>query len=391
MKKIGIVTISRTNNYGAELQAYALQRKLRDLGYDAELIDYLYYKHKNHKPTNLSQPVLKLDTKSKLKNFLMYRVVSPLIEGSSVFSAAIKNRKKNFYRFHANGNTSYSKDQYRSYEELYKARLEYDIYMVGSDQVWNPGTGTSLSPYFLDFAPKDKLKVTYASSFGVSQIPESLHAKYRDFFNNLDVIGVREKQGVALVEQLSGKRAQQVLDPTLLLSKDDWSRVINEDNSDSFPKGDYVLIYKLHESDELVKKAYELKQKFNCEIYNICKRAYANKKIEGIYNIEDGGPSEFIALFQNAKFVLTTSFHGTAFSVNFNIPFFAVLRPNKANNSRITDFLEMLNLSDRIIWEGKDVSLGNLNTDINFTLANKNLGVQKQNSLKYLKETLYKG
>ncbi|SFB69767.1 Polysaccharide pyruvyl transferase [Zunongwangia mangrovi] len=388
MKKIGIITISRTNNYGAELQAYALQRKLRDLGYDAELIDYLYYKHKDHKPTGLSQPLIKQDTKSKFKNFLMYRVISPLIEGSSVFSAAIENRKKNFYRFHANGKTRYSKDQYRSYEELYKMSFEYDIYMVGSDQVWNPGTGTSLSPYFLDFAPKNKLKVTYASSFGVSQIPESLHAKYRDFFNNLDFIGVREKQGVALVEQLSGKQAKQVLDPTLLLSKDDWSRVINEDNKNSLPKGDYILVYKLHESDELVQKAYELKRKFNCEIYNLCKRAYANKKIEGIYNIEDGGPSEFIALFQNAKFVLTTSFHGTAFSVNFNIPFFAVLRPNKANNSRITNFLEMLHLSDRIVWEGGENDNWELSENINFSEPNRLLNEFRNDSMEYLQRIL---
>lgn len=382
--KIGIITISRTSNYGAELQAYALQKKLNELGFNAELIDYLYFKHSEHKPTKASQPDVVFSKKQNLKNYLTYTIISPFIDKiGSIFYSPIKIRLKNFKKFHEKGGTKYSK-QYKSYLELKKARLDYDVYIVGSDQVWNPGTATSLAPYFLEFAPEDKLKMTYASSFGVSEIPKQYHNLYKNYFNNLHHIAVRENQGVKLVKNISGKEATQVLDPTLLLSKKDWENVISY--SSIIPKEKYILIYKLHESDTLIKQALLLKEKLKCKVYNICKRAFSNTSNEGIINLVDAGPSEFVALFKNAEFVFTTSFHGTAFSVNFNIPFYAVLKPNKANNSRITDFLENLDLSDRIIWEGIEEKI--IDRNIDFEFANSKMNTEKISSVQYLEKTL---
>ncbi|WP_405410888.1 polysaccharide pyruvyl transferase family protein [Maribacter sp. Asnod1-A12] len=383
-QRIGIITISRTSNYGAELQAHALQRKLNELGYDAELIDYLYFKHSNHKPTKASQPDVIFSKKQTFKNFLTYRIISPLVDKvGAVLYSPIKQRLRNFKKFHEQGGTKYSK-QFKSYPELKNAKLDYDVFIVGSDQVWNPGTATSLSPYFLEFAPEGKLKMTYASSFGVSEIPKQYYDLYKNYFNNLDHIAVRENQGVKLVKTISGKEATQVLDPTLLLSKDDWETVLKD--TSSLPKEKYILIYKLHESETLIEQALALKEKMNCKIYNICKRAFSNATHEGVVNLLDAGPAEFVALFRNAEFVFTTSFHGTAFSVNFNIPFYAVLKPNKANNSRITDFLGTLGLSERIIWEGSEQE--DLDSDINFKVSNERLNEKKINSLNYIKKNL---
>ncbi|WP_282117775.1 polysaccharide pyruvyl transferase family protein [Maribacter aquivivus] len=382
--KIGIITISRTSNYGAELQAYALQRKLNELGYDAELIDYLYFKHSSHKTSKDSRPDIIFSKKQTFKNFFTYRVISPLVDSlGAFFHSPIKSRLKKFKKFHEEAKTKYSK-QYKSYPELKNAKLKYDIFIVGSDQVWNPGTATSLAPYFLEFAPEDKLKMSYASSFGVSEIPKEYYKLYEKYFQNLDHIAVRENQGVNLIKKISGKNATQVLDPTLLLSKKDWSSVCSENSN--LPENKYILIYKLHESETLIKYALQLKNQFGYNVYNICKRAFSNISQEGVINLLDAGPAEFIKLFRNAEFVLTTSFHGTAFSVNFRIPFYAVLKPNKANNSRITDFLKNLGLSDRIIWENGEEKI--INNNIDFKPVHEKLNKKKMLSLEYLEKTI---
>ena len=347
MKKTGIITISKTNNYGAELQAYASQKKLRILGYDAELIDYLYYKHKDHIETKESAPAIAFSRVEKIKHYLLYRLVSPFYEDFlCYFVNKIKVRKQNFKTFHKN-NTKYSQE-YRSIRELYQAKHQYDVYIAGSDQIWNPSTGTSMAPYFLEFAPKDKLKMSFASSFGVSTIDKHYYPLYKNYISNLDVVGVREDDGVALVKEIAAVEATRVLDPTLLLNKEEWKDVIDKPIQ---RKKKYIVIYVLHESEPLIKIAHYLKLKLGYEIIKLTKRAYSNASYPEVSNIEDAGPSEYIDLFMNASFVLTNSFHGTAFSTNFNVPFFAILNRERKNNSRMVNFLKLVTLDNRIVWE----------------------------------------
>lgn len=383
MKKIGIITVSRTNNFGAELQAYALQKKLQLMGYDAEIIDYLYYKHKDYKRTAEAKPLVEFSRKDRMKQYLLYGIVTPLLENivSAVYKK-IKNRLGNFESFHKN-NVRFS-SQYRSLTELNNASHSYDVFIVGSDQVWNPITGTSLSPYFLEFAPKDKLKMSYASSFGVSSIDVKYHEAYKHYFSNLESIAVREEDGVALVKQISGREAKRVLDPTLLLTKNEWCRVI--DKPQALPEK-YVLIYMLHDTNTIINWAYHLKQKYGLQIVMICKRAFANKKYPDIINIEDAGPSQFIELFSKASFVVTNSFHGTAFSVNFNVPFVTVLKKGKANNSRMLNFLSLVGLEKRIVFEEDTPgSIDQLTFD--FIQSNKQLDNERTNSTSYLLDNL---
>lgn len=381
MKKIGIITISKTNNYGAELQAYASQKKLQLLGYDAELIDYLYYKHRDHKETKRSEPVIKFTTKEKIKHTLLYRFVSPFYEDfMCYFVKNIKVRKENFKNFHEK-NTKYS-PEYRDIETLYKTNHKYDVFIAGSDQIWNPSTGTSMAPYFLEFAPKDKLKMTFASSFGVSEIDSQYYPLYKNYISNLDVIGVREEDGVSLVKEIAGVEATKVLDPTLLLNKEEWSEVIETPIN---TEKKYVVIYVLHESDTLIKIAHYLQEKLGYEIIKLTKRGYSNQEYPKVINIEDQGPSGYIDLFMNASFVLTNSFHGTAFSTNFNVPFFAVLNRERKNNSRMINFLKMVELSDRIVWEDIE-SFEKLDElfKCSFNEANQLLQVERSKSEKYL-------
>lgn len=387
MRRIGIITISKTNNYGAELQAYASQKKLQLLGFDAELIDYLYYKHKDHIETKESAPAISFSRVEKIKHSLLYRLVSPFYEDFlCYFKEKIRVRKKNFKSFHEN-NTKYS-PVYRSIKELYVAKHQYDVYIAGSDQIWNPSTGTSMAPYFLEFAPKDKLKMSFASSFGVSIIDKKYYPLYKNYISNLDVLGVREEDGVSLVKEIAGVEATRVLDPTLLLNKEEWKDVIHKPMQ---RKMKYIVIYVLHESEPLIKIAHYLNLKLGYEIIKLTKRAYSNTSYPGIINIEDAGPSEYIDLFMNASFVLTNSFHGTAFSTNFNVPFFAILNRERKNNSRMINFLKMIGLEERIVWEDID-NFDSLDAMFHCDFYNANVILQNEReaSLSFLTNNINK-
>lgn len=300
MKKIGIITIVKVNNYGAELQAFALQKKLELMGYHAEVIDYLYYKNWRFKDTKESQPFIPMSRKEKLTYWIKYRFINFLIDRIlPILNSAVRNRNNRFESFHKI-NTKFSKTFF-SYQELYHAKLDYDIFMVGSDQVWNPAASSTIEPYFLTFAPKDAKKISYASSFGVSQIEDQLKEKYKTLLNNINTISVREDSGIKLVKQLTGKDATQVADPTLLLSKQEWTNYMK-----LYPNMPprYILIYQLSDSDAIVNLACRISSERNIPIFRICKRAFNVRKDRGINNILDAGPSEFLSLFYNAEYIM---------------------------------------------------------------------------------------
>jgi hypothetical protein len=380
--KIGIITVSRTNNFGAELQAYALHKKLNNLGHSAEVIDYLYYKNKDHRPTTMSKPLIQFSFSAKVKNTLLYQVILPFTDiFFPLFHQSSRAKIKNFKEFHIlNSKFSF---QFDTIEKLYNFPHDYDVYITGSDQVWNPSTFTSLKPYFLDFAPKNKIKISYAASFGVSKLENKNFSFYQEQLNNLDFISVRESSGNELVNLIAHRNSHVVLDPTLLLNKSEWKGVVRNLNIKKPPK--YLLIYQLHDSEELISIANRISEQLDLPILNLCKRAFYNKIHKNMINISDAGPSEFIELFYHADYVITNSFHGTIFSVNFNIPFYSVLNSNRKNNSRMIDFLHTYKLTDRIVWEGKGFDFED--SPCNFDQSNQLLQVQRENSIKFLLES----
>jgi hypothetical protein len=383
MKKIGIITVSRTYNFGAELQAFALQYKLNKAGYKAEVIDYLYFKNKRHKTTVGSKPELYFSKKAKTRSKLKYQFVVPIIDTLLPFlHKKTKIRDSNFRLFHQRY-THFSKE-FRTIESLYKAKHEYDVVISGSDQVWNPATFSSLKPYLLDFVPQATKRITYAASFGVAEVSEEFKHIYSYLFKKLDCIGVREESGKNLIHQIAKRDASIVLDPTLLLNKDDWREVTKELKIGI--QKPYILIYDLHSSEPLIDITNKLQKQLNLPVYRLCKRTFINKKNEGIINIEDAGPSEFIYLFLNATYVITNSFHGTVFSANFNIPFKVVLNPERNNNSRITGFLQTIGLSDCIIWENDNHN--NFKTNVDFVTANNVLDNLRNESILFLEKAI---
>jgi Polysaccharide pyruvyl transferase len=374
-KSIGIITILKTNNYGAELQAFSFCHKLRQLGYEAEIIDYLYYKNSDFKRTKKAKPFVEIGLKRKIKEYL-----NPLSESlkSLIFCKDKTERSTRFNTFHSE-NTFFSKETYDSIDKLYNNDLQYDVYFVGSDQVWNPYSNINLEPYFLTFAPKNKTKISYASSFGVSTIPVDAHTKYEECLNNLSHIGVREEQGVQIVKDLTGRKAHHVLDPTLLLDKKDWGEVATS----PYKCENYLLLYILTDSDYATKLAKKVAKDLNLNIVRICKNAVRQDREDSIINIIDAGPSEYVGLFMNASFVITNSFHGTAFSVNFEKSFYTLIPKHKDNNSRQESLLSTVGLKDRLIKEGAPIPEKSQHI-VNFRISSAKLKKERDLSINYL-------
>lgn len=379
MKKIGIVTILKVNNYGAELQAFATQFALKRMGYQAEIIDYLFYKNRGFRPTKRSAPLFDFSWKKRLAEKL-YPVIER-IKGLP-YRKARKRREKRFDSFHRE-NTSFS-EQFRTIDALYDTDLGYDVYLTGSDQVWNPGIYSSLAPYFLDFAPKGARRIAYAASFGVSQIPEYARERYREFLSCYNAIGVREKTAVGMVRDIAGKDAQWVLDPTFLLTRGEWSKVARPVD---LPAEKFILIYELTPCAYIRRLAEHLREKTGMPIVRICKSAAKESRDSQTTDIVDAGPAEFLYLFSKATAIVTNSFHGTAFSINFGKPFYTITPQRKANNSRQRSLLELFGLQNRLLEEDAPF-LDIADLPIDYIAVNQTLESERAKSISFLKNAI---
>ena len=378
--KIGIITILKVNNYGAELQAYATQAILRQLGYDAEIIDYLFYKNPESVRTRRSAPLFCVPLKKRISEYI-YPIVCRLKDAMN--RDTLKRREIRFASFHQK-NTAMS-PTYKNMDELYNACMDYDVYMTGSDQVWNPGNYTSLLPYFLDFAPKEHRRIAYAASFGVSQIPEYARKVYAKYLQTYNAIGVREKDAVEIVKEVANQKAQWVLDPTLLLSKEEWLQVSSPMESSSAP---YILLYELTPCRYIHQLAEHVRSLRNWSIGRICKSASKGENDTTVLNIMDAGPAEFLDLFSKAALVIINSFHGTAFSINFQRPFYTVLPLRKQNNSRQRSLLELLGLTQRLLIEGDEFP-DDTELMIDYGPVNRILEQERMKSVHFLKEAIH--
>lgn len=259
----------------------------------------------------------------------------------------MKKGRKDLYPF-IKKNTRFSEKCFRSYSELYQNPPIYDIYCIGSDQVWNPRCNTNLSPYFASFAPKSKKKISYASSFGITRLPDSAKNQYRKLLGDLNSISVREDAGIEIVKSVSGKNAIKVVDPTLLLTKEEWQTIAKYDK---IPKDKYILLYVLKDSEYIKQIAFKLRKNTGLKIVRICKGAFKQDKAsDKIIDIIDAAPDDFLGLIEKAEIVLTNSFHGTVFSLLFERDFYTILKRNVENNSRQISLLNTLHI-DRIRYE----------------------------------------
>lgn len=380
--KIATLAFVLVNNYGAELQIFALQKKLKILEYDVTVLNvrrpndsgYVTYPgNSNFKPlSDNSHSVNK-------RNILLAKLITKIF--NMFFYRRLKKRSKIFHDFHSKY-TNLSFDTYVNFEQLYTSELPYTHYIVGSDQVWNYSYRFSVEPYFLTFANKNTIKISYAASVGHADFPQSVAMKYKEWLQDFTAISIREREGAKLISDLLGKECPNVLDPTLLLSRDEWLESLEIKTGEM--KKPYVLVYLLDKSFYSIELAKKIAAKLNAEVKVIVPNTWSLYSfIRGITSLYNVGPREFVTLFSEASFVVTNSFHGTAFSVNFNIPFFSTTRRIKSTNSRFLSLLSASNLIDRLIYEEKnEISEKDLNVD--FSSANIFINEEKQKSVDFL-------
>lgn len=380
-KKVGILTFFNRLNYGADLQAYALHKKVKDLGYDCEILDVLSPNDPSAKKPELYKPLsssIKMQSTQSHINKKIARCLTTLLGSKND-----QSRKSRFEAFKRDY-LAVSERKFASVDDLYRHEMPYDIFITGSDQVWSPKAPfTSPEPYFLTFASKDKKKISYAPSFGVSSIPDEIRDKYAGWLANIDYLSVREKQGADIIREITGRTAEVVLDPTLLLTAEDWDGIAIEPKL----KKPYILLYDRIHLSYNIKLAYYLSQKTGYSIVRIPRGTIREGVEYKVKNLFGQGPSEFLGLFKNASFVLTSSFHGTAFSVNYNKPFYSIVRKGGAVNSRMTNFLENLGLTSRLLYDGaifpKDDDIF-----VDFSRAEVALEKERGKSLSFLTEAI---
>lgn len=368
------MTFHKSESHGAMLQAFALQKTLEKLGNDAEIINYDRFFLKNQNEISAST------LKAKIKRF-MIKFISFIYR---LINKKYNAKKKERFEFFRANYLKIGEKEYHTSDELRQGKLEYDAYVTGSDQVWNPDSIIHDAFYFtfLDFSKKT---IAYAPSIGVSKIDNpGILQKMENYLKHVKYLSCRENAGAKVIESITNRKVESVLDPTLLLNKDEWSDLIYKKTK----RNPYVLCYFLGSLKYGRDYAKEIAKQLRYDIVVIPQspvEIFSNQKKEnGV------GPLEFLSLFEGASVVCTDSFHGTAFSVNFQKPFFSFCRRNPNGTasriSRLQDLLGKLNLKNRLIMPGDTFKPEKL--EIDYEKVKKLLELERKSSISYLTNAL---
>lgn len=333
--KIGLITYHAAYNFGSVLQTYGTIKTINDLGYDVETIDYRTPSQTFWYQIDFSR---KKGLRSMIDNF-----------GFQFIKAARRKRARKYEDFITRFLKPTAK-QYTGYKQLYDANLDYDVLVSGSDQVWNIGCGEfqyephdAILPYFLQFG-NPKRRVAYASSFGGQTLRNV--RKYKDLLCQYDALSTREPIIRDYIEKATGRDVELVCDPTWLLDRDEWLSL--QGTYRPATKRPYIFVYALYWSfralNRWLPKVKELAQRHGMDIYCVSPLNYHSDK--EITMIQDAGPLDILSYLANAALVITNTFHGTIFSMNFEVPFYSCC---VQSGSRQGQMLAMCGLEDRII------------------------------------------
>lgn len=349
-KKIGILTFYHTTNYGALLQMYALYHSIAEKCGNTEIIRYTCDAVERRE--NLS--LLKSKNPKQFLRTLLLKVPNYI-------------KRKNFRKFEEN-KFVFSEQIYTA-ETLSKLNEEYDSVIVGSDQVWNfKLTGNDMG-FFLT-GVSDIKKYAYAASFGSESIDVSTTPKIGESLKEFDLISVRETSAVDIVNNVCGIKPYFVLDPTFLLTADEWRGIAGKKNKKEKP---YILLYLIQNKKKTIAYAKKIAMKngWNVKYINISPYHASN-----VDNIRSADPNEFLKLIDNASLVITGSYHGLALSVNLGKPVYYELSEKQNNyNARISSLISTLEMEEcKLDYENNDIP------DIKYDKIQKKLSVLREQS-----------
>ena len=357
MKKIGLVTLYNSDNYGALLQAYALQTTIRNLGCECEIVQ--------HDRFGGGIDHSRKTRRDKLNNIIQY--LSLFLRNPRILSyswrAWDQGLKREFKRnrarcreFRRDFFPALSPVFYNSIGQIQDDPPRCDAFVCGSDQIWNPSRFEGSAPFFLDFGSDDVGRIAYAPSLANDRIPESMRPQYKEWIERFQAVSVREPSSCAAVEEATGIKPRWVLDPTFLLDREEWAAFAEEDPN---RRRKFVFCYFLGYENFIA--AYGT-------IRKVAKRLDADIVVlpNGLHTLAKGlgpedqlcGPRAFLGYIKNAAYVLTDSFHGTALSINFRKDF-GVFRA-RANASFIHKFVRMQDILDALGLGGRTFSQGEI-------------------------------
>lgn len=377
---ICIATWYKSLNYGTCLQAYGLYHFLKNRGYNCLMLDRCRY-FSVCNPFDWIVIIEKLIKHWKLKK--NYNIEEKKLNVlKEKYNIEFNKRDKLINEF---VDKSYIFTNLKTKSDYKKLVNECDVFITGSDQIWNPSHFSR--EYLLNFVPSTKKKIAYSSSFGVKNITGYYVRIYREFLSRFDYIGVREVDGANIVKILTNKKATVVLDPTMLLKKEEWQSLIEKAKiSDKMKeKKEYILCYFVGNTVNYWSAVEKIKKQFDKNIVIIPYNAdsYVQK---GFVNIETG-PNEFLWLIKNCSFLCTDSFHATVFANIFNKNYCVFKRfkdTDKASqNSRLETLLDMFNLRERLVDVNDNLD-DIIKNDIKWEHVNKILDKKREESINFL-------
>jgi Polysaccharide pyruvyl transferase. len=363
--KVGILTFHNSDNFGALLQTFGTVKSVEKLGVNPEVINY-------HSPNKKGMyTVFHLNLKKSIKSNLRM-----------LMNVLVKRKKYlNSENFRAS-TLHISGDPISQFSELQEIQKNFSRVIVGSDQVWNYMNTKFDKRYFLDFVDDSGKKVAYAASFALNNIENRYRADYSKLLDSFKYISVREARGKEIVHDLTGKSAVQTVDPTLLLSKQEWQFFSSVPNVKK-TKRNYVLLYTIgmdHHSFKIAKKISK-EQGLKLLIIATGFKDY----FKGVKAVNPT-PNEFVDLFSRSEYVVTNSFHGLVFSIIMNKRFICSLDKQKANNSRQLSLLDSLNLNERLCFDGELIY--EYESSIDWDFVNYTLERERERSLEFLRTAI---
>lgn len=367
--RVSIITILDNTNFGTYLQAIATGLVIKDMGHEVQIINY-------------TRPMLTYwgFLADIYRSFGIFSFFKALLYTNR---RRIKLRKKDFVflqRF-----LKVTKEYY-SYEQLKYDPPLADVYVTGSDQVWNSQYNQGIDKsFYLGFVPSNRRKVAYGASIGMDDIPIDEIQLMRELLKQYYQITVREKKAQELLKQL-GILSQVVLDPTLLLDKNKWDKIASTCDF-HVPEEPYLLVYSVETKTQnsiLSYYATQIAKQRGLKVYQVC----YEDKMRCIDNVDKffgyATPDVFLNLMKNAAFVVVSSFHGTAFAINYNKQFFSI----SANrfNSRIINLLEITGLENRLLTT-KQIDVTTL-PNIDYEHVNQCLDTYRKDAINILKNMI---
>jgi hypothetical protein len=348
--KASLITIKGLYNYGAVLQAYATFKYLKNLGCEVEVIDYYPDYFENDTPI-LKKIAIQLLTSVKKYKFRKFSV-----------------REMNF-----------TSKTYRNYKELLDENIKSDLFIVGSDQVWNSQLSSGkLDPaYFLEFT-ESKNKVAFSSSIGRTDVNANELKQMKEYLDKFSKIAVRESSAKEMLEDNGIKDVLNVLDPVFLLDKEDYKKFVKPVNY-----GKYLLIYSFDKNTSTEKTAKEIAKKLGLKVLEI---GIFRSKYNPDKYIHNAGIEDFLSLMYHAEFVITSSFHGTAFSILLNKQFISVAP--SVRKTRLENITNLLGIGERLITEKTDYKIDELIKPIDYEKVNKIVNLNAEKGRNFLKETV---